>query len=804
MTTLRYAIRSLLQSPGYTCIALITLALGIGVNTSMFSVVNALLFRTAPYPSANDVVQLTAQTRNGELRGFSEQEIREIRSQAESFSSLTAAAYAVFTLTEPGRPGERLQGVSLSSGMMDTFRVQPMLGRPFTAEEFEQGKNQVVLLSEGLWRTRFAADPGVIGRTLRLDGEPVTVVGVMPAVFDYRMYWGNVLLWRPLNYTPDQLNFRGYRQFPLIGRLKDSAAMAGIPAQLAPLATRLEKEFPQDYPGLRYQVLPLHEAAMDDVGRSISWMLLGLAGFVLLIACANLANLQLARATANVRDFAIRAALGASRSRLVVQQLAECVVLSLTGGALGFLVALWVNRMLERSILIGGAPGLEITMDGRILVATLIVSLLTGIVFGVLPALFASRADVMSSLKSQARGSTGGRGQQRMRHALIVGEIALALILLGGAAIMNRGFSRMLERPTGWDTTRVLTAVLPVPETRYPTGDKRMELFRRIEDKLALLPGVEHAALATSLPLFNYTSDRQVFLDAPAGEAQVSPPVASHVMITPRYFDVMGIPLLEGQFFAPDLKVDGPPYMIVNEALARQFWPNESAVGKRLGSTTDGKTVWREIIGVVRDVEPAANFANPPTRLTVYRPLVQETWSYVNVVLRSQNPAALTESMSRVISEVDPDLALDQVGTIPDFVKRTQHNFMVVGKMLMGFAALGLALAAVGIYGVISHLVAQRTSEFGIRLALGARPLDVLVNVLQRGIWLSCIGVLIGLLGAYGFGRFLASIMPRLASSDPFALVAVAALLFGVTLIACWFPAWRATKVDPMVALRAE
>lgn len=805
MPALRYAFRSLLKSPGYTLIALATLALGIGVNTSMFSVVDALLFRSAPYPDAEHVVQLMATTRNDQnVRSFSEQEIREIRPTAEAFSSLTATNYTVATLVEPGRPPERLQCVSFSSGMADTFGVQPLLGRPFAADEFEQGHNQVTLLSESLWRVRFGADPNIIGRTLRLDGEAVTVIGVMPAQFEYRMYWGNVMLWRPLNFTPDQLNLRGYRQFSLIGRLKPGSTIDTVAAQLSALAANQEKNFPQDYPGLRYKALPLHVAAMDDVGRSISWMLLGLAGFVLLIACANLANLQLARATSSVRDLAIRAALGASPGRLIRQQLTECVLLSLTGGILGIFVALWLNRLLERSILIDGVPSFKAPMNATVLVATLGLSLITGLLFGVVPALLASRTDVNAALKSQGRGSTVGRHQHRLRHALIVGEIALALVLLGGAAIMNRGFAKMLERQTGWDTSHVLTAILPIPESRYSTAEKRVEFFRRLELKLVDIPGVDHAALATSLPLFNYTSDREVFLEAPGAAGARTNPVASHVMITPDYFAAMGITVLEGRTFSPDLKPDGPQQILINESLARQFWPKESALGKRLGAIDKNQTVWREVIGVVRDVEPAASITNPATRFAVYRPLNQEPWSYVNVVLRSENPGTLGQAIRRAIAEIDPDLAADRVGTVRQFVDSTQHNIVVVGQMLVGFAALGLVLAAVGLYGVISNLVAQRTTEFGIRLALGARPVDVLGNVLNRGLRLSLLGLAIGLIGACGFGKFLSATMPRLASVDPVALGGVSLLLFAVALLACWFPARRATKVDPMIALRAE
>ena len=801
---MKFALRSLLHSPGYTLIALATLALGIGVNTSMFSVVDALLFRTAPYAEAERIVMLEASTRGGETRAFSDQEIRELAPHATGFASFTTMGYASYALAEPGRPAERVRGMTFSSDMQETFRIEPMIGRAFAPEEYTPGRNQVVLLTESFWLTRFGGARDIVGRTLRLDGESVTIIGVMPARFDYKMLWGNVALVRPLNFTKDQSLYRGYRAFSLIGRLKPGVTPEAAGAPFAAVAADQMKAFPQDYAGLRYRAALLHETVMDDVGRNISWMLLGLSGFVLLICCANLANLQLARATASAREFAIRAALGASRARLVVQQLTECLLLSVAGGVLGVTVAFWINSLLERNILIDGQPWIDIPLDGRILAATLLVSLLTGVLFGVVPALFASRSDVNATLKSQSRGSTAGRGHHLMRHGLIVGEVALALVLLGGAAIMNRGFDRMLARSAGWDTGSILMGFMSLPEDRFDNGEKRTAFFRRLEDRLATLPGVEHVAIANSLPLFGYQSSSPVFVEAPAAGAEGSNPVASGALITPGYFAALGIPLLQGRNFPADVKADSPQQVLVNEALARRFWPGENPVGKRLGVMENNQVVWREVIGMVGHVEMAANITDPATDLQFYRPLVQEPWSSFSIAVRSANPDALADTVRRAVAELDPDLAIDRISTVRQFIDRVQHNLVVVGHMLTGFAALGLVLAAVGLYGVISHLVAQRTGEFGIRLALGATPRDILSDVLLRGMRLAAVGLLIGLAGAWGLGRFLASFMPRLAASDPLAIAGTGGILFLVTLFACWFPARRATRVDPLEALRAE
>ncbi|MCR6657687.1 MAG: ABC transporter permease [Opitutus sp.] len=806
LTPLRQAARSLLKAPGYTAIALLTLALGIGVNTSMFSVIDALLFRSAPFPNSAQIFEVVASTRTAESRPYSYEELREVREQLTAFSSLTTVAHTQYTISEPGQPAERLQATLVSDDFFQTFGVAPLIGRAFSAEEYQPGRNQVILLSHGFWQLRFGGAHDVIGRTMRLDGQTATIIGVMPPSFDYHMLWGRTAFWRPLNFTKEQMEWRDYRMFSLIGRLPETTNPAQVSAELAPVAAQQEKVFPESYSGIRYRAVPLHETLMDSLGRRISWLLLGLAAFVLLIACANLANLQLARATSNLRELAIRAALGASRARLIRQQLLESILLALGGGALGLGLAFALNRIIDRNFILAGAPNsLDLSLDPNVLGLTFAVSLLTGILFGIAPAWFASRTDVNAALKSQARGSTTGRGHHRVRQFLIVGEVALALILLGGAAILQRGFSSLLERRTGWDTDRIVAAALPIPQTRtdYETDEQRIELFRRIEERLQRMPGVEHAALATSLPIFSYNADRQVFTD---GQSQGDPnlPATFTVMVTSDFFAAMGIPLLEGRVFAPDIKSDDPQVVIINESLARRLFPNDTAVGKRVATMDSGKPYWAEVIGVVRDVDVAANTRDPSTPYQLYKPVAQEPWGYLFALVRSAVPESQVEAVRRAISEVDPDLAVAYAGTVRQLVDQQQHNLRLAGKTLSAFALLGLLLAAIGLYGVISSLVAQRTSEFGIRLALGAQPSAILQLVLRHGLFLCAVGVTVGLFGAFVLARFLASLMPRVAALDWLALLGVAATLFLTALIACWVPARRATKVDPMIALRAE
>ncbi|HWA26969.1 MAG TPA: ABC transporter permease [Lacunisphaera sp.] len=802
---MKFAFRSLLKSPGFTIVALLTLALGIGVNTSMFSLVNALLFRAAPFVEPDRLAMFNRVTPQGRDNDFSATELREIREKSTAFSSQFTFTRDFSAVAEPGQPAERLDGILADAGMFGTLGAQPQLGRPFAAEETQPGKDQVVILAHSYWQQRYGGNPDVLGKVLRIDGDPHTIIGVMPAEFEYRFLWGDANFWRPLAFTPEQLKSRTYRVFSLVGRLKPGVTPVQAAAELAPLAAVQQKQFPQDYAGLRYEALVLHEALMDVESRQIVWMLLSLSGFVLLIACANLANLQLARATVSVREFAIRAALGASRARLIGQQLTECILLSTVGGGLGLLLALWVNSLLEASIRIGNkGGGLELPIDGRVLALTAIGAVLTGVIFGIVPAWFASRTDVVTSLKSQSRGSTSGRSQHRMRHALVVAEVTLALVLLGGAGMMQRGFTRLLGKDPGWDTARILTGVFPMPEKRYETPEKRLEFYRSIERRLATLPGVQGVALATTLPLWHYGNTRQITTEALSNSDPAKLPQASRIMVTSGYFETMGIRVLEGRTFAADIKPGDPEQVVVNEALARQFWPGESALGKRLGSVGNEKTTWAEVIGVVRNVESAAAFTNPTTPYHVYRSVVHEPWTWIRFVVRSENPGQLVESVRRAVAEVDPDLPADQLLTVAQFVDRQQHNLVIVADLLGGFALLGLVLASVGLYGVISNIVAQRTGEFGVRLALGAQPSDVLQLVLRHGLMLTAIGLVLGVAGAYGLGQLLASIMPRIVAIEPLTLAGTAVLLFAVAACACWIPARRATKVDPLEALRAE
>jgi len=799
---LRQTVRCLLHAPGFALVAVLTLALGIGVNATMLGLVDALLFRGAPFPTRASLVQVTGTLRQGAYRQFSYREIEEMRPHATAFASLLVLGRESVALAEPGRPAERILAANVSSGFQETLGVSPLFGRGFAPEEFRPGANNVVLLSHAFWLQRFGGDRAVLGRTLRLDGATVVIIGVMPPSFDYRPLWGGAAYWRPLDFTPEQREWRDNRQFTIIGRLSPQTPPARAEAGLAPLAAEQAKSFPESYTGLRYRAEPLEAALTDRQSRQITLLLLGLSAFVLLLACANLANLQLARATGRLREFAIRAALGASRRRLLAGQLVESVVLALAGAALGLLFAGALGRLLSAHLGIGGAeaPGI----GAPVLVATFVIALLSGALFGLVPAWFAARADVNAALKQQSRGSTGGPGHHRMRQSLIVAEVGLAFVLLAGAVMMHRGVARLSLHPAGWDTERVLIADLPLPERRIDTDAKRIDLFRRLERRLAEIPGVEHAAIATSLPLDSYSGERQVLIDGqtPADAARM--PTAFHVMVTADYFATLGIKLVQGRSFEPGLPANRPRVVIINESLARHLWPDANPIGRRLGAMDSGIPFWAEVVGVVRDVDAATATRDPSTPYQVYKPLEQEPWSWSRIALRCQAPAGIAAALRRTVAEVDPDLAVASVSTVSEIAAGQQRDIHLAGRILGGFSLLGMVLAAVGLYGVISHVVAQRRGEFGIRLALGASPAGIARLVLGHGLRVTLLGVGLGLAASIALAQVLRSMMPRLEPSDPLLLVLVSAALVAVATASCWVPVRRATKVDPMIALRSE
>jgi len=796
------ALRSLRATPVFTATALVTLALGIGANTSMFSVLNATLLRALPYPESGQLVRVYRTTVRSQTLPHSAANFLDHQNQKTVFAGLAAAAWTNFALAEPGHAAERVAGMTVTGDFFTVLGVQPAIGRALTRDDDQPGRDNVVVLSDSFWRRRFSSDRTIVGRDVRLDGQRVTIVGVMPAGFDDRQLWGTIEMWRPIAFDAETRQNRGGNWLAIVGRLKPGTTIAAAQASMGAVAARLARDFPGPNAESGISVLPLAATGTDPTIRLLSWFTMGLAACVLLIACANLANLQLARNAGRARDFALHAALGASRLRMIRQSLVESVLLGLAGGALGLLVASWTNDVLGSRVEIAGQVGLAMPLDRTVLAFTAGASVLTGVLFGVLPAWLASRGDVNATLKQGGRGSTS-RAHHRLRQGLIVAEVALALVLLSAAGFFIRGIDRFAVRDHGWRTEQLLTGYLTLSAT-YATNDSRRAFHERLQTRLAALPGVERVALSANLPFNGFAAGQRFIIDGRPAPRSGTEPSRAVNFVGPEYFDTLGIGLVEGRAFeAADLTRE-PMATIINETMARQFWPGESAIGKRIAHPM-AATEWQEVVGVVRDVTFATTLAEPDTRFQAYRLLAREPNRSFTVTIRSAlPPETLTDAVRGVVASIDPDQPVQEIQSATRVISRGLANFALVGWLLAGFALLGLFLAAVGIYGVIAGFVGQRINEIGIRVALGAQARDVLRLVLGQGLRLALAGIAVGLAGTYAVARLLGAIAPSLPPAEPATALAVTGMLISFALLASWLPARQAVRVDPNVALRAD
>jgi predicted permease len=802
MNELKFAFRQLFKNPGFTAVAVLTLALGIGANTSMFSLLNTLLFRALPYPNPGELVGVYRTSPHSQSWPHSPGNFTDYREQNAVFERLAAYRHSSCNISENDQVTERLEGLRVTEDFFPALGVPPALGRVFTPEEDQPGSSAVVVLSDRLWVRRFGGDTNVLGRTLRLDGQIVTVIGVMPAGFEHPLLWGTVDLWRPMAFNAEQRRSRGNNYLQLMGRLKPGMGVKHGDVEMKALAARLGKQYPeQALDSLRLE--PMQRMMSDDIGRRVSWFVFGLAGFVLLIACANLANLQLVRTAARAREFAIRAALGAQRARLLRQCLTESIVVALWGGGLGLLLARWCTDLIGHR-LFDGLPGVSVTLDASVFSFALVCSVLTGLLFGTVPAWFASRADVNDALKENLRGPTVGRTQHRLRSALIVGEVAFALVLLTGAGLFIGGLERFVRLNPGWRVDGVTFAHLTLRGTNYDRSFQRGIFFHELEQRLAAVPGVAQVGLSGSLPVWPFDGSGGFEVEGrPVPLGQPVPEVYRESVST-NYFGALGFTLREGRVFTSADTTNSPRVVLINETMARTFWPGESAIGKRIGSTGPEKN-WKQIVGVVNDVRFPASLGEPYTRFQSYEPMAQVPSSRVIIGLRGGfSASAIAGSVRKIVADLDREQALFLVRTARDHIDTALGRMSLLGRLLGAFASLGLVLAAIGVYGVTSYSVVQRTGEIGIRMALGAQRRDVLWLVLGKGFRLSILGALLGLAGSWAVSRLLASAVPSLPSRDPSLLAAATAGLIAAALLACYIPARRATKVNTMEALRYE
>ena len=811
---IRYGLRGLLKRPGFTLVAILTLALGIGANTAIFSVVNAVVLRPLPYAEPDRLMTLRETMPGADQRSVAPGNFVDWKAQNKAFEDLAATFYANFNLTSDGEP-DRIDGATVTSNLMSVLGVSAQLGRTFQPDDDEHQDRHVVLISDGLWKRRFGADRNVIGRNIMIDETPHTIVGVMGRGFQFPSRSELWVLGRNRGAVPmslisqvpanDWIHERDAHFISVIGRLKPGVTISQAQSDIAAITRRLEQDFPKTNAGLGSNVVPLHTQVVGDV-RSMLFILLGAVGFVLLIACTNVANLMLARATQRDREIAIRAAVGASRFRLIRQLLTESLLLSVVGGLAGLLVSMWAVAVFVK-LSPGDIPRLnEASVDFRLLGFTLLVSLLTGLGFGLLPAFQATRTNLNTSLKEGGTKASEGRQRRGARNILVVTEIALAQVLLVGAALLALSYVRVTEINPGFNPDRVLTAKIAPSNKKYPDSKSRATFYTNVLERLQSLPGVESAGMVMNLPLTGSSMNRGFRVEGrpvPKADENVT---MDFQIVSPNYFSTLEIPIKRGRGLnATDVETT-EPVIVINETMARQYWPNEDPVGKRLGigeSTKD--TAWRTIVGVVNDIRHASLSEPPvPTAFIAYRQDL-ESWPRMGFVIKAKGDAAsLSSAVRKELAEIDRAQPVYAIQPMENLLRTSVAQRRFIMLLLGSLSAIALTLAMVGIYGVISFSVSERTQEIGIRMALGARASDVLRMVLGQGMRVALIGIVIGLGAAFALTRLLSSMLFEVSATDPRTFSIVAALLGGVAFFACYLPARRATKVDPLVALRYE
>jgi len=804
---LRYGLRMLARNPGFTVVAVITLALGIGANTAIFSVVNTVFLGPLPYPDADQLVVINESSKPMPEGPISYSNFLDWQAQNQVFEHMAAFQGEALTLVGVKVP-ESMPSLNVSADFFPTLGVNPIYGRSFLPSEDKAGAMPAVIMSYGLWQRRFGADPGLIGKSLSLKGtlgtRDFTVVGILPR--DYAFYapaelYVPIGLWGADGYLMKREN---HDRTLALARLKPSVSLEQARAQMETIASRLRQQYPETNTGFGVTITPLRERVVGHVRRAVL-VLLGAVGFVLLIACVNVANLLLARSTGRQREVAIRVALGAGRRRMIRQLLTESVLLALAGGMAGLLLGLWSSSALA-PLIPPGFPVQRIPIGDRVLGFTLLISLLTGIAFGLAPALHASKPDLNEALKEGGRSLTESLGHHRLRGLLVVCEVALALVLLISAGLMIQSFRQLLRVDPGFNPRGVLTMGLDMSDPKYQTNPARFMAFNaQLLERVRAVPGVQYAGTVRPLPLGGGRSTMPFYRDdrpVPSGE---NFPAADWHAVSPGYFQAMGIRLARGRDFADSDNQNTLQVAMISEGLARRYWPDEEPIGKRLRiGTPEMGLPWFTVVGVVGDTRPYGLEASAPAELYISC-LQLGSWVDMSLVVRTaSNPLGVAAGVRDQVLALDKEMVLGDVQTMEQRLAGTlagrRTNMLILGI----FASLALVLAAVGIYGVMSYLVGFRTHEIGVRMALGAGRSDVLKLVAGQGLGLTLIGVGVGLAGAFGLTRFLASMLYGVRPTDLATFAAVSLGLMAVALLACCIPARRATKVDPMVALRYE
>ena len=798
---LRYGLRTLAKARGFTAIAVITLALGIGANTAIFSVVHAVLLRTLPYPEPSRLVVIVeSHIHHGDM-SVAWPDFLDWKERSRTLSSLAAYRTNQMTLSGAQEP-ELLQIGEVSAAFFPLLGARAQLGRVFLEAEDRPGVAPSVVLSDELWRTRFGADRAVIGRVVRLDAVPHTVVGVLPRGFGY--FPRRVDLYRPIGLygaDADWLNRGNHAGEYVLARLAQGSTLAQARTELAGIMSQLERQFPDSNSGQTTSIVPLSEDLFHEVQTAL-WTLLAAVGVVLLIACVNVAHLQLARASARQKELAIRAALGAGRGRIVRQLVTESLLVSVLGGGVGLLVALWAIGPLVRLAPTAIPRLAETRIDPGVLLFTLVLTFVTGVLFGLAPALSASRTDPQAALTEGGRGSTSGRSRQRFRTLLFVSEVALAFVLVIGSGLLIRSLLRVQSIPPGFNPEHVLALDVSLPDAKYPERTDRHRFFQRAVENLRPLPGVQAVSAVYCGPLVGRCWGSVYILSDRPAPAQAELPTSAWNVVEPSYFSTLQIPLLRGRAFTDADSADSAKVVIVNETFARKWWPEGGALGKRVKQGfPQSQTPFREIVGIVADVRQEA--LDVPARPEVFIPWAQNAMGSMTLLVRvGGSPQSIQKAAVAAVHAVDADQSVSGIMPLTEYLTVSVASRRFTTLLLGFFGLLALLLASVGIYGVVAFGVAERRREIGIRTALGARPADVLALVVRGALQLAAVGMFAGALAALGLSRFLSSLLFGIGPSDPATFGGVAILLAAVVLAACVIPARSALSVDPNTVLR--
>jgi putative ABC transport system permease protein len=814
---LKYGLRILVKAPGFTIVAVLTLALGIGASSAVFSIVNAVLLKPLPYPHAEQIVFPWRQAPPGLNLGYNEipwglPEFQLMRHESKTFHDLGAFKSDSFILTGVGEPA-RLDGLRASAGFFPALAVQPILGRAYSREEDQPGHEHQVLLSDSVWRNKFGADPDILGRAIALNGEEYTVTGVMPPGFMFPRkeelpgsfeFPREVALWVPLALPATKVHRDDPDELAVIGRLNPGVTMEQAQAEMNVFAKREEATTPRGKGWFNSRITPLARQVAGDTERPLL-LLLAAIGVVLLIACANVANLLLLRSVGRQKEFTLRAALGAGRARMVRQVLTESIVLAFTGGALGILLGqsgIYFVKQFGPSNL----PRLhEVAIDARVFFFTLTITLITGILFGLVPALGTAGENLAESLKESGQRAGGHHAGGRIRNGLLVSEVALALVLVIAASLLIRTFMHLLQVDPGFNPTRVLTFELSLPGAKYADNDHIVAFYRNAVGRLRNVPGVESAALVRTVPMGGAADSTGIRIPGQVTASDKENPYAQYTIVSSGYFSAVGTPLLRGRDFLESDTAENMPVTIISNAMAKKYWPAEDPIGKQVGPGSTRYPV-ATIVGVATDVRHLSLREAPsPEMYVLYNQKPWPSLLTMQFALRTKaDPASVTASARNAIYSIDRDVPIAKVATLETLLdaSMTQSRFTML--LLGAFGILALVLASVGVYGVISYAVAQRTREFGIRMALGAQPAGVFGMILGQGMRVAGLGIFLGLAASAASTRVMASLLFGVQPIDPLTFVAVPMLLIGVVIVACCVPARQAMRVDPMVALRHE